>query len=131
MIYIVQGIIHGYPDDGTAYSQHDDADTALEAGDDAQCKEGAGGNGNENPEHILHALVTQPQDQGDQDGGDGQGQQGVFLDTAGIMDGYFGSAGGADAQGGILPCRLFLYLLQGLQQLCIPTAFTAAVGGIE
>ena len=60
MVHIMQRIVDGQPDNGAADSQDDDAHAALETGDDAQGEQGSGRDGNQNPQHIRPALVTEP-----------------------------------------------------------------------
>ena len=131
MIYVMQRIIDGYADDGAADPQHNEADAALEQGDDAQRNEGAGGNGNEDPEHIGQAFVAEPQDNADKYGGNGQRQDGILFDALGVAYGYLRAAGGKDADLRIGLAYFLFHFIDLGQPLGVAGGFAAAVGRSE
>ena len=97
VVHIVERVVHGDADDHGTDTQDDERYRTLEAGDDPEGEQGAGEDGHEDPEHVGEAFIAEPQDDADQQGGDGQGQEGVLLDPGRISYGHLGAAAREDA----------------------------------
>ena len=131
MIDVMQRIINRYAYDRASNSQYDDAHAGLEAGYDAQGKHSAHQDGKKDPQHILHAFVTHPKHNADEDEGYGQGQERVCLDAGRILHCHLRPACRSNPNSRKSLRRFFLDGFQSRQQFSVLGTLRAAIRRIK
>ena len=131
MVHIVERIVHGDADDHRADAQDDDRDRTLEEREHAQRESRAEENRHTDPEDIGKAAERQPEHQTDEQQGDGDRQEAVFLDTGRILGCHQRTACRENVYAGAIGLHLRRHVREQLRQVGVAAGFAAAERRIE
>ena len=96
VIHVMERVINRYPYYRAAYPKDNDGYAGTEQSNYSKGENGAERYGNEYPQNILEAFVAEPKHNAYKKRCNGQGQERIFLDAAGVLYGNLRTARGID-----------------------------------